>query len=121
MKYLKYILLFLLFIFTSCGDDLSPQEKEMVKNMRRNNELRQKQKEEEIKNRWKGFHVEVIDSCEYLVKSEHYGNGGYQGYGFGYMAHKGNCKFCKERRKKELKEYEQRQYERFTRISKDSL
>ena len=116
MKYLKYILLFLMFIFTACGDDLSPQEKEMVKNMRRNNELRQKQKEEEIKNRWKGFRVEIIDRCEYLIKEQRFYNGG-----LSYMAHKGNCKFCKERTNKELKEYEQKQYERFTRNSKDSL
>lgn len=37
-----------------------------------------------------GYNVEVIDSCEYLVRHEGYS---------GYMAHKGNCKFCEERRK----------------------
>lgn len=42
---------------------------------------------------WKDYAVIVIDSCEYIVKSS---GDGYQGYG--YMAHKGNCKFCKERR-----------------------
>ena len=31
----------------------------------------------------------IIDSCEYV------------GWGYG-LAHKGNCKFCKERRQKEL-------------------
>lgn len=41
--------------------------------------------------------VVEIDSCEYLI-----GNTacGYQGYG--YMTHKGNCKYCAERRKREL-------------------
>ena len=39
----------------------------------------------------------VIDSCEYLVGIV---QGGYQGYGF--LAHKGNCKYCAERRKREL-------------------
>lgn len=38
----------------------------------------------------------IIDSCEYV------------GYAAGtrndYLAHKGNCRFCKERRQKELKE-----------------
>ena len=34
----------------------------------------------------------MIDSCEYVVW------GGYK------LAHKGNCKYCKERRQKELKE-----------------
>ena len=42
---------------------------------------------------WKNYAVIVIDSCEYIVKSS---ESGYQGYG--YMAHKGNCRYCKERR-----------------------
>ena len=33
----------------------------------------------------------VIDSCEYIR-------------GYSRIAHKGNCRFCAERRKKELKE-----------------
>jgi hypothetical protein len=33
----------------------------------------------------------IIDSCEYIV-------------GYYRLAHKGNCKYCKERREKELKE-----------------
>ena len=33
----------------------------------------------------------IIDSCEYV-------------HGFRRLAHKGNCKFCAERRKQELKE-----------------
>jgi hypothetical protein len=35
--------------------------------------------------------IAIIDSCEYVQWS----------YG---LAHKGNCRFCKERRQKELKE-----------------
>ena len=35
--------------------------------------------------------VDIIDSCEYII----WGHG---------LAHKGNCKFCKERRKKEFYE-----------------
>ena len=42
--------------------------------------------------------VVVIDSCEYLIGDNW---SGYQGYG--YMSHKGNCKYCAERRKRELK------------------
>ena len=49
--------------------------------------------------RLNGFNIVVIDSCEYLYKRV---AAGYAGYGF--MAHKGNCHFCKERRQKELKE-----------------
>ena len=41
--------------------------------------------------------VVVIDSCEYLIGYE------YTGYhGYGYLSHKGNCKYCAERRKREL-------------------
>ncbi len=39
----------------------------------------------------------VIDSCEYLI-----GNRYEPGTGYGYLAHKGNCKYCAERRKREL-------------------
>ena len=46
-----------------------------------------------------GFNIKVVDSCEYLYKEI---PAGYAGYGF--MAHKGNCRFCKERRQKELEE-----------------
>lgn len=49
--------------------------------------------------RLNGFNIVVIDSCEYLEKFDAIG---YQGYG--YFAHKGNCRFCKERRQKELEE-----------------
>lgn len=38
-----------------------------------------------------GYNYVVIDSCEYL-------------YDVYSLAHKGNCRFCKERRQKELKE-----------------
>ena len=40
------------------------------------------------------FSTIEYDSCEYLFRV-----GMYQGY----LAHKGNCRFCKERRQKELK------------------
>ena len=53
----------------------------------------------EEQKRLNGFNIIVIDSCEYLKKKE---GGGYLGYGF--LAHKGNCRFCKERRQKELEE-----------------
>jgi hypothetical protein len=40
-----------------------------------------------------GFATLTYDSCEYVFKTE-----GYKGF----LAHKGNCHFCKERRQKEL-------------------
>ena len=39
----------------------------------------------------------VIDSCEYLIGSRYEPSVGY-----GYLSHKGNCKYCAERRKQEL-------------------
>lgn len=42
-----------------------------------------------------GFNIVVIDSCEYLKRCE-------PGTFAGYLAHKGNCRFCAERRKQEL-------------------
>ena len=39
-----------------------------------------------------GYYQIVIDSCEYVHNN-------YQ------LAHKGNCKFCAERRKKELEKF----------------
>ena len=42
-----------------------------------------------------GFRISIIDSCEYVKFSS----------GFGaHFAHKGNCKYCEQRRKQELKE-----------------
>lgn len=49
-----------------------------------------------------GFRVIVIDSCEYLIKEKNY-EYGYRGFGYGFMSHKGNCKFCEKRRKQENK------------------
>ena len=42
-----------------------------------------------------GFATLNFDSCEYVFKVS-----GYKGL----LAHKGNCKFCKERRQKEIEE-----------------
>ena len=44
-----------------------------------------------------GFNIIVIDSCEYLKMSIENVSQGY-----GYFSHKGNCRFCKERKQKEL-------------------
>ncbi len=42
-----------------------------------------------------GFATLNFDSCEYVFKVS-----GYKGF----LAHKGNCKFCEKRRQKEMKE-----------------
>lgn len=55
------------------------------------------EEEREEAERLEGFNIVVIDSCEYLKRDDAMG---YQGYG--YFAHKGNCRFCQERKQKEL-------------------
>lgn len=40
-----------------------------------------------------GYDVVVIDSCEYLVRQSGYS---------GYMAHKGNCRFCAIRTRQQI-------------------
>ena len=45
-----------------------------------------------------GFRVIVIDSCEYLIKSEEKG-ASYWSTHAGFMSHKGNCRFCEERKR----------------------
>lgn len=58
---------------------------------------------EENFERWHGFKVKVVDSCEYIIRADR-NSSGHAGWGFGFMAHKGNCRFCTERRKKEVTE-----------------
>ena len=41
-------------------------------------------------------HIYIVDSCEYVGQAI--------GFRTGILAHKGNCRFCAERRKQELKE-----------------
>ena len=41
--------------------------------------------------------VVEIDGCEYLIGRKCAGD-----FGFGYLSHKGNCKYCAERRKQEM-------------------
>ena len=92
MKKLFFVLLGLT-LFTGC-DNRTEEE--------RYHDYLEKQKQEKInkahEERWHGFNVIVIDSCEYLYKKYEV-RGGYAGYGYGFMAHKGNCKFCAERNK----------------------
>ena len=50
----------------------------------------------------RGYSVIIVDSCEYIEKTDDYHVGGDCGVKAGYVAHKGNCRFCAERRKQEL-------------------
>ena len=49
--------------------------------------------EENMKACERNYHVIILDSCEYYSNTMTYD-----------LTHKGNCRFCKERRQKELKE-----------------
>lgn len=49
------------------------------------------------------YSVIIIDSCEYIEKTDNFAIGADWGAKAGYVAHKGNCRFCAERRKQELK------------------
>lgn len=50
------------------------------------------------------YSIIIVDSCEYIEKTDIFANGTSLGTKAGYVAHKGNCRFCAERRKQELKE-----------------
>ena len=38
------------------------------------------------------YYIITIDSCEYLIKTKPY---------YSYFTHKGNCKYCEQRKNKE--------------------
>lgn len=90
---MKKLILLLALALVMCGCTTGPSYEETKKTVEQN-------QEQEI---WHGFHVVVIDSCEYIIRAD-INTKGYRGYGFGFMSHKGNCKFCAERRKKEREE-----------------
>ena len=71
------------FVFMACVD--TPTESRITKEGTRILILDKYYKERSMDNP----HLVIIDSCEYIV----YGNG---------LAHKGNCKFCNERKNQEL-------------------
>ena len=48
------------------------------------------------------YSVIIVDGCEYIEKTDEYHIGADMGTKAGYLAHKGNCRFCTERRKQEL-------------------
>jgi len=61
-----------------------------------NNEIKEAEKAQQIKNTTiREWHNQIvtIDSCEYISEETR-----------GLIEHKGNCRFCEERRHKELEE-----------------
>lgn len=49
-----------------------------------------------------GYSVIIVDNCEYIVKTIDAATGFRSATQSGYLAHKGNCRFCAERRKQEM-------------------
>lgn len=81
------MLIFIAFSIVSC-DDVPYRETQVKKN----------QETGEITYITGGvtLHVVEIDGCEYLIGRD------CQDYkGYGYLSHKGNCKYCEERRRAE--------------------
>lgn len=90
---MKKLILLLALALMMCGCTTEPSYEDAKRIVEQN-------QEQEI---WHGFHVVVVDSCEYIIRADR-DTRGYNGYGFGFMSHKGNCKYCAERRKKEQEE-----------------
>lgn len=94
----------LLVIFAIIFSFISCKESQESRNQR---EIEKIEKEIEF-DRWHGFKVRVVDSCEYIIRADKTGAMTQYARGFGFLAHKGNCKFCAERdsinREKQKKE-----------------
>ena len=97
---MKKIILLALTALMMVGCDTRTEEQ-------RYNDYLQEQKEVkrqiEYQNRWKGYSVIIVDNCEYIVKTIDVATGFRSATQSGYLAHKGNCRFCAERRKQEIK------------------
>ena len=104
---MKKLLFLVLAIIILVGCDTRTEEQRYQDYLKKKSEKEMAAIQQE---RWHGFKIKVVDSCEYIIRADRDGSG-HRGYGFGFMAHKGNCRFCKERdsikwekRKKELEE-----------------
>lgn len=99
MKVMKKIILLVFAALMMVGCDTRTEEERYNDYLQKQNEVK---KQREIWERWKGYSVIVVDSCEYIVKTIDYDKGYDSAIQSGYLAHKGNCRFCAERRKQEL-------------------
>ena len=118
----KILLIILAFLITSCVDYNTRQQRreyyqqqriEKEKQRKEEKEKREEQKKKEEKKKkeeydknWQGFHVIVVDSCEYIEKIRvyHRDMDNRRIVAYAELAHKGNCRFCEERRKKNEKD-----------------
>lgn len=97
---MKKIILLALTTLMMVGCDTRTEEQRYNDYLQEQNEAK---RQIEHQNRWKGYSVIIVDSCEYIVKTIDVGLGTYVARQSGYFAHKGNCRFCAERRKQDLK------------------
>ena len=98
---MKKIILLILTALMMVGCDTRTEEQRYNDYLQEQTEIKRRI---EHQNRWKGYSVIVVDGCEYIVKTIDIDKGFRQATQSGYLAHKGNCRFCKERRQKELEE-----------------
>lgn len=137
----KIFLIILAFLITSCVDYNTRQQrreyyqqqriekekqKKEEKEKREEQKKKEKEKKEEEKKKkeeydknWQGFHVIVVDSCEYIEKIRvyHRDMDNRRIVAYAELAHKGNCRFCEERRKKREEENERRRSKENERVS----
>lgn len=97
---MKKIILLALAALMMAGCDTRTEEQRYNDYLQEQNEVK---KQIEYQNRWKGYTVIIVDDCEYIVKTIDVAVGDWSATQSGYLAHKGNCRFCAERRKQELK------------------
>ena len=98
---MKKIILLALTALIMVGCDTRTEEQRHNDYLQEQNKVK---RQIEYKNRWKGYRVIIVDNCEYIVKTIDVSKGFRSATQSGYLAHKGNCQFCAERRKQELKE-----------------
>lgn len=98
---MKKIIPLTLIALMMVGCDTRTEEQRYNDYLQEQNEVK---RQIEHQNRWKGYSVIIIDNCEYIVKTIDFAKGCRDATQSGYLAHKGNCRFCAERRKQELKE-----------------
>lgn len=91
------VILFLSVLLFGCIDNRTDEQKRTDRIV----EYRKKEAAIKHKENWKGFSVIVVDSCEYITKTVHTRPNSNRATAEGYLAHKGNCRFCTERRKQE--------------------
>lgn len=96
---MKKIILLTLTALIMIGCDTRTEEQRYNDYLQEQNEVK---RQIAYQNRWKGYSVIIVDDCEYIVKTIDVAPGCYSATQSGYLAHKGNCRFCAERKKQEL-------------------